>query len=174
VTLRTHERSPLFGAAGDHGVALNDAGRMVSQAWLDLEIRFDGVAIDVFVVMPDHLHGLIILNTSTISTTSPANGQEQALRPAISNSGTAAGDDIKPRAVVSLGRTMQAFKSITTLKYSDGVRGFGWAPFNGKVWHRNYHDHSVRSQPELDAIRRYIKDNPGKLADIHVGWDGLQ
>lgn len=62
----------------------------------------------------------------------------------------------------SLGRIIQAFKSITTHEYTINVKQNGWKPFPGKLWHRNYWEHIVRDENELNRIRQYIQNNPVK------------
>jgi len=60
----------------------------------------------------------------------------------------------------SLGRIIQAFKSITTRDYAIGVRDRGWRSFAGKLWQRNYYEHVVRNERELNRIREYVVYNP--------------
>lgn len=98
VTIVTQGRVRLFGEIQDNILLLNDAGRMISECWVDLHKRFSGVLIDEFVVMPNHFHGIIIL-TESISTHS--NGQPNL------------------NASNNLGDIIGAFKSITTNKYFD-------------------------------------------------------
>jgi len=154
-TITVLERACLYGARTENGVALNDAGRMIATEWRALDERFVNVTTDIFVIMPDHIHGILTIRDS---------GQRQALRPTVSQLGAIGGcdSDCKP---ISLGRIMQAFKSITTRKYIDGVRRLGWTPFNGKVWQRNYYERIVRSREELDSIRSYIASNPSQPYD---------
>ena len=65
----------------------------------------------------------------------------------------------------SLGRILQAFKSITTNAYIRGVNQSGWPPFMGRLWQRNYYERVIRDEKELAAIREYILNNPIKWAD---------
>ncbi|MDH3349034.1 MAG: transposase [Desulfobulbaceae bacterium] len=60
----------------------------------------------------------------------------------------------------TLGRIVQAFKSISTNKYINGVKQNGWPPFPNKLWQRNYWDHVIRHETELNIIREYIRANP--------------
>lgn len=55
---------------------------------------------------------------------------------------------------------MQWFKTMATNEYIRGVRNFGWEPFPGKLWQRNYFEHIVRREESLNRIRDYIRDNP--------------
>ena len=62
----------------------------------------------------------------------------------------------------TLGDVMGAFKSLTTGAYIRGVRQSGWPGFRGKLWHRNYYEHIIRSETELNRIREYIANNPAR------------
>ncbi len=62
----------------------------------------------------------------------------------------------------SLGRIIQAFKSLTTHEYTINVKQHGWTPFSGKLWQRNYWEHIVRNEQELNLILMYIQNNPAK------------
>jgi putative transposase len=60
----------------------------------------------------------------------------------------------------TLGRVVQAFKSITTCEYIDGVKRSGWPSFPGKLWQRNYWEHIIRDESEMVRICQYILNNP--------------
>ena len=55
-----------------------------------------------------------------------------------------------------------AFKSITTDEYIRGVKKPGWPRFDGRKWQRNFYEHIIRDDRELNAIRQYIQNNPAK------------
>lgn len=59
-----------------------------------------------------------------------------------------------------MGDIIGAFKSMTTNEYIRGVRQFRWTPFPGRLWQRNYYEHIIRNEDELNRIRGYIVDNP--------------
>jgi len=62
VTLCTHDGAVLFGDIVDGRMCLNDAGCMVNAVWRAMSDHSDGIDIDEFVIMPDHMHGIIIMN----------------------------------------------------------------------------------------------------------------
>lgn len=62
----------------------------------------------------------------------------------------------------TVGRVVQAFKSITTHEYVRGVKQYGWPRFKGKLWQRNYYEHVIRNDGQLNRIRKYIIENPAK------------
>ena len=59
---------------------------------------------------------------------------------------------------------VQWFKTMTTNEYIRGVKTMGWPPFPGKLWQRNYYEHIIRNEAELDRIRTYIANNPTQWA----------
>ena len=57
-----------------------------------------------------------------------------------------------------------AYKSVTTVEYVRGVKAYGWRRFAGRLWQRNYYEHVIRDEGELDRAREYIVNNPLKWA----------
>ena len=67
----------------------------------------------------------------------------------------------QPRGVApTLGDIVNWFKTMTTNQYIRGVKQNGWLPFRGKLWQRNYYEHIIRNEEELNHIRHYIAENP--------------
>ena len=59
-----------------------------------------------------------------------------------------------------LSAVVQWFKTMTTNEYIRGVKQHGWKPFPDRLWQRNYWEHIIRNQQELNQIRGYIRNNP--------------
>ena len=55
---------------------------------------------------------------------------------------------------------------MTTNKYIRGVKQYGWAPFPGRLWQRNYYEHIVPNENEMSRIREYIRNNPAQWATV--------
>ena len=106
---------------------------MIGHWWEELPNKFLAVTLDAFVVMPNHLHGIVMLLESENPGSIPT-----------------------PK----LGQVVQWFKTMTTNAYIHGVKEAGWEPFEGRVWQRNYYEHIIRNERELEAIRLYIAANP--------------
>jgi REP element-mobilizing transposase RayT len=53
---------------------------------------------------------------------------------------------------------------MTTNEYIRGVKKYGWVPFHGRLWQRNYYEHIVRDDNEMSRIREYIRGNPARWA----------
>jgi putative transposase len=151
VTICTKDRECLFGDIVDREMRSNDVGQMVHRTWNDLPIRNPGIETDEFVVMPNHVHGIIVI------VGAPLVGAHSSGM-VIDNAKTRAGT----RPAPTLGDVVGAFKSITTHQYTDGVRQKNWPPFYGKLWQRNYYEHIIRSEQSLQEIREYIINNPLK------------
>ena len=129
-------RCRLGRVVGDR-VALSAAGRMVQAEWQDLERRYPFVALDAYIVMPNHLHGALILQT----------GYEAGAAPGKSLSGVIA-----------------RFKTGTTYLYGEGVRTQGWPRYERRLWQRSFYERVIRNERELQAIREYIDLNPMRWA----------
>jgi REP element-mobilizing transposase RayT len=167
VTLCVHRRLPLFGEVESDTVRLTDAGRMVADWWHRLPTRFPAVRLDTFVVMPNHVHGIIgIVDAPAVhltdavhptGTVHPTVGADPRVRPP---SGRGTMPDQGAHAGAPLPQIVQWWKTMTTNAYIHGVRDAGWVPFDGRLWQRNYWERVVRSERELDLARRYIADNP--------------
>ena len=136
VTIDVQNRGHLFGEIVNGEMVLNDAGKMIEEQWQALKERFPLIDLDVYQVMPDHFHGIIVIVGATL---------------------VVALDVGKPS---TLGDIIGAFKSITTHKYIKGVEDHGWQRFSKRLWQRNYYEHVVRDETDLERIRKYIQSNP--------------
>ncbi len=155
VTICTQDRACLFGDVVDGAMRLNEAGQMAAALWDGLAARFSSVEIDQFVVMPNHLHGVLVLDagaggaTKEGATTRVAPTDDPVGAPLVG-------------APVRLGDVVGAFKSLATTGYIGGVKDKGWPPFRSRLWQRNYYEHVIRDEGALSRIRRYIDDNPAR------------
>lgn len=150
VTIVTHGRKWLFGEIAAGVTRLNDAGHMAQEVWNELPIHYAGVEVDEFVVMPNHIHGVIIVVGAGPCARPPKNGQPQGVAPT------------KNASVFSLPDIVHRFKTLTTKRYVDGIKQFDWRRFDGLLWQRNYFEHVIRSEESLSRIRQYILDNPAR------------
>jgi REP element-mobilizing transposase RayT len=158
VTVCVQGRECLLGEIVDGEMELNEAGRMVETWWRELSNKFPSVEIDTFVVMPNHFHGIVVINNPVGADlrVCPNNNVHVGadLRVGLSNAGAHPG--------APLHGIVQWFKTMTTNAYIRGVKQTNWPPFPGRLWQRNYYERIVRDEAELDAIRKYIDENPLK------------
>ena len=153
VTICAQDRALRFGEVRGEQMWPNDAGRMVQAAWDGVPHHYPGVDIDVFQLMPNHLHGIIVLYADEGEASSGSHS------PVADATDRLSGAERGPCAL-SLPGVVQRLKSLTTTRYREGVARCGWPRFRRRLWQRNYHEHVVRDEDELDRIRQYIIDNP--------------
>ena len=181
VTIVTQGRSCLFGEIVGKEMQLNEAGEMACAIWKALPQRFPSIEIDLFVVMPNHLHGIIVINQPKRATTRVAptklTNVGAGLVPAQNTNRcpdhrgitrdapieTMDGEMDRPTADrPALGDIIGAYKSLTTVEYVRGVKTMKWAPFHERLWQRNYYEHVVRHEESLRDLQQYILDNPAQ------------
>jgi REP element-mobilizing transposase RayT len=179
VTLVTQGREMLFGEIVNGETELNDFGKIVAETWLWLETQYPYVALGEWVVMPNHFHGVIFIEEPVGGDlrVAPGIGITPLIPQANPPANLIPGDGIFPRnggehagsplqrPNAPLSQMIQWFKTMTTNEYIRAVKQLGWKPFNGKLWQRNYYEHIIRSEPELDRITRYIESNPARWTD---------
>jgi len=151
VTICTRNRDNLFGKIIDGEMQLNHAGKMVKAIWEEIPTHYDGINIDKFVIMSNHIHGIVIIVGAgpcacPDSILPETNGQPQGVAP----------------TKLSLSDVIHRFKTMTTKRYTDGVKNQGWPPFSDKLWQRNYWEHIIRNEDDLNLIREYIHNNPAQ------------
>ncbi len=160
ITICVKNRQCLFGEIVGAGagpcacpeMVLNDAGRMVQSVWNEIPKYYFGVDIDAFQIMPNHVHGIIVL-VGAGPRAGPDGGQPRG-QPQGQPRGVA------PTTGLSLPDVVHRFKTMTTKRYIDGVKQHGWPRFGGKLWQRNYYEHIIRNDTDLQRIREYIENNP--------------
>jgi len=134
VTLCTHHRQHLFGIVIDGQMAHSQAGGLACDLWRSIPDRFPDVAIDEFVVMPDHVHGIVWTGIATPVT----------------------------RVGATTGDVIRWFKSTVHGGYRKGVNQANWPTYDHHLWHRGFHDHILRNDADLERIRQYIASNPAR------------
>jgi putative transposase len=142
VTVCTYQRECLLGDVivdGRTRVRLSEYGRIVRDAWFrSADIR-PGAALDAFVIMPNHLHSIIVFHADVgAHSRAPSDGRYRTPR--------------------SLGAFIAGFKSATTARINER-RGTPGLP----VWQRNYYEHVLRNEEALTRAREYIALNPLRL-----------
>ena len=143
VTICTQDKKHLFGEIINGEMRLNDSGKIVKEEWLrSSEIRKE-MTLDEWVIMPNHLHGIVVINDQTTnqSTLVGAHGRAPLLHR-------------QPRSLSSF---IAGFKSVTTKR----INGLCHIPAN-PVWQRNYYEHVIRDERELFKMRQYTQENPLK------------
>ena len=146
VTICAYQWECLFGDVRDGEMVLSEYGRIVQETWDDLPNHYPHVELDAWVVMPNHVHGIIVLAPDVDVVGAGPVGA--GLRPAP----TAGKPSPRRHDLPEIVRALKSFSArrINQLRHSPGV----------PVWQRNYYEHVIRTERALQAIRQYILDNP--------------
>ena len=137
VTVCTHRRQPTLGKISDGKIQLSNLGELVEHRWSSIPNHAPNVDLDHFVVMPNHVHGLIGVDA-------PGVHSESKRRPGELRGG-------------SVGAIVGGFKaSVTRIGRIEGTVGAD------SVWQRGFWEHIVRGPEALERIRRYIAENPSR------------
>lgn len=141
VTICAYGRECLFGEVADGEVVLSEYGAIIEQVWHDLPLHYPHVRLDTWVIMPNHVHGIIILV-----------GESDAVGAGLGPAPTAAPTAMKRHGLPEIVRALKSFSA----RRINELRGVSGVP----VWQRNYWEHVIRSERTLHLIQQYILDNP--------------
>lgn len=128
-----------MGAVVDGNVGLSAHGEVVMTCWEELPAHYPHVGLDAFAVMPNHVHAILLLNAEADDDV------RAGLRPALT---------ARRRGLPEI---VRAFKSFSARRVN-AARGSPGVP----LWHRNYYEHIIRDEAELERIREYVVNNPAK------------
>jgi len=146
VTICTRNRECLLGDVMKGKMRLNELGRMVQTVWDGLPERFPTVQLDAFVVMPNHVHGILVL-VGAGPVLSLVEGLALPLGGAASSAPTGSAS--------ILGKVVRAFKSISAIGVNRLLSRSGQS-----LRQRSYYEHVIRTEESLSRIREYIATNP--------------
>lgn len=151
ITICVKDRSPTFGRIEGHRVALNARGKIVRDAILDIPCHYRTIAIDSFVIMPDHVHVIVLIKHRKT---------ERVIVPR--NNGSVVGAGLRPaptRHDVPLSEIVRAIKSFSSRRINE------LSPvLHSFHWQRNYYECVIRDEQELFNARTYMQNNPSSSA----------
>ena len=160
VTIVTHRRLPFFGEILDGTMRLTSIGKIVAEEWQKTPQIRPNVLLDEWVVMPNHIHGIIVI-TSPVETprrgvSTPDRGVSTPDRGVSTpDRGVSTPTQWKPG---TLGTIINQFKSVCTKR----IRGGGNPEF---AWQSRFYDHIIRDERSMQHIRSYINANPFQWVD---------
>ena len=151
ITICTHDKKPTLGKIVDCETRLSDTGRIVENCWLEIPKHFPNVYLDEWIVMPNHIHGIIVIkfpralevsNEGTVcrAPTSRKNDELESFGKPVSG---------------SLATIVRSFKAAATKTVREQ---FGTEVL--PLWQRNYFEHVIRNEKSFHAIQNYIWENP--------------
>ncbi|MAT99697.1 MAG: transposase [Anaerolineaceae bacterium] len=140
VTICVKSGESILGKVVDGEMVLNDYGRIVAACWQDLVNHYEHVILDAFVIMPNHIHFIVIFVDTKVGA---------SLRPAPTRPAATGG---KKHGLPEIARALKSFSArrINELREATGT----------SFWQRNYYEHIIRNERALNAIREYIDNNP--------------
>jgi REP element-mobilizing transposase RayT len=135
ITICTDRHVWQFGDIVNEQIALSEAGSIVQAIWESLPQRFPGITLDEYIIMPNHMHGIVALPEKY--PVEAFAGKKNWRRP-------------------SIGSIIRTFKGAVThrIRHTTSKTTFQWQP--------NYHDHIGRNDVDIDRIRLYIINNPAQ------------
>lgn len=162
ITICTQWQKSYFGEVIDGNVKLNDIGNIVQDFWSQIPYHFENVELDVVLIMPNHIHGIVTIyedsHTNECNIVNEVNHRRDnswiILQQDISwnvstNKNTFRRNMLLPKIIGKF--KMQTAKQINQIKWIQ------W-----KFWQANYYEHVVRNERDLERIRTYIMNNPYK------------
>jgi len=117
---------------------LTTIGKIIDANWNNIPSGYENIEIDEYIIMPNHFHGIIMINCHTKAIP---------------------GIRATARVAPTLGNIIGAFKSRCVTDYLNHIRENN-VNVIGKIWQRNYYEHIIRNKRELHEIREYIQNNP--------------
>ena len=168
VTVCAWRKENMFGKISEGKISYSDVGEIISHIWRNLPDRFASIELDEFVIMPNHIHGIIVLNVGAglaLPGTRPDSPPSRTCEIKPKRKGAASSAPTKnnltnPDAInhaPTLGDIMRTFKSVSTIAVNRHFDRRGYP-----LWQRNYYEHIIRNESELHPIREYIRYNPLK------------
>jgi len=160
VTILVKDRQHLFGSIRNGHPHLSEVGNVAEQCWQEIPEHYPTVKLDEYIIMPNHVHGIIQI---IARSKGEAYVRAENLQPLHRRDG----------------KQKHKFQQVIPKSLSAIVRGYkigvtNWCRNNGHdyfQWHRNFHDHIIESKEELYQIRNYIRNNPKRWEE---GEDDLQ
>jgi putative transposase len=144
ITVCTRNRELLFGDVVRGQMQINEVGRIVETVWLSLPQFYAGIELDGFIIMPNHVHGIVIIR-SGVGAIHESPLQKDGSLP------------VGERRRMLLSKMIGRFKMVSAKNINLVRKTSGLA-----VWQRNYYEHIIRYEASLDRIRQYIADNPAQ------------
>ena len=142
VTICAYNRECLFGEVIEGAMILNKYGKLASNSWQDIARHFPFVLNDLFVVMPNHVHGIINISSRGIACYAPTKSRPNRF------------GGVAPSSISAI---IRSYKSAVTKGINELLKSAGMP-----IWQRNYYEHVIRDEDDLNSIREYIQFNPQK------------
>lgn len=167
VTINTKNHKEYFGEVLNNNMVLNVLGKIVENCWLDIPKHYPNVELDNYVVMPNHIHGIIILNESSVET---CHGKSLLHGKSLHH-----GKSLLPDHVSKYGKPIKNSLPMVINHFKGAIKR--WCNQNGYnqfAWQARYYDRIIRNEKELFHIRKYIINNILKWELDSIETDNLE
>lgn len=151
ITLVCAQRASFFGRVDQEMVQLNDFGKIALRAWTETPVIRPNVGLGAFVIMSNHLHAIVSINTYKGERNKPRIGKF-----------------ISPTQTI--GAIVRGYKGAVTSRIKHYVREaeqdssmnapVNLIPEQGSIWQANYHEHIIKDELTFSKVSKYIWDNP--------------
>ncbi|KAA6345134.1 hypothetical protein EZS27_007283 [termite gut metagenome] len=171
VTMCCQDKICRFGKIEKGEMILNESGQIAYDEWVMLPERYSHVTLDVFQIMPNHIHGIIALNVTVVvgatlavaqNAVAPNNGMNIADGGATAN-GTMTANRATASVAPTIGNMVGVYKSLVMNKCLEIYKSKNECM--GKLWQRNYYEHIIRNEQSYQNISNYIINNPANWKD---------
>jgi len=152
ITICTYARICFFGELNGENICLNKYGNIVNKCWQEIPQHFHEFIPAPFIIMPNHVHGIVVISKRTLST-NPA----VETRHAVSRASNHICEAFQKPVSHSVPTIIRSFKSAVTRHLNALNENLPMS-----VWQRNYYEHIIRNDEELNRAIEYIKFNPIK------------
>ena len=143
ITICAQDRNHFFGTIQNGNMQLSEIGKLAEQYWMEIPNHFSFVELGNFIVMPNHVHGILIINNLSLS------GSAETRQCLVSTIGSSRFQNQGKNTISSI---VGSYKSIVTKMSRKINPNFGWQS--------RFHDHIIRNSKSFDTIQNYIFDNP--------------
>ena len=162
ITICCQDKRSRFGQVIHGKMVLNAYGQIAYDEWLKLQERFSNLQLDVFQIMPNHMHGVVALVGATLAVApNDVVAPNDAVAPndVVANDYNRAGASPAPTIfdIVGAYKSLVANGCLKIYKSKNEIMG--------KLWQRNYYEHIIRNEKSYQNISKYIINNPCKWAD---------
>ncbi|MFH1440713.1 MAG: transposase [Candidatus Omnitrophota bacterium] len=142
LTICSNNKKNIFGkyneyvreglASSHNNIQLSIIGQIIDIQWNDITNKYNNIELDKYIVMPNHIHGILIINKR---------------------------EDARPSPTIF--DIICSFKSKCTVEYLKYIKHNN-LNISGKIWQRAFYEHVIRNELSLNEIREYIINNPAK------------
>ena len=149
VTINTQKRGCFFGDICNRNMVLSGIGKIAQKFWLEIPIHFPFVKLDEFIIMPNHVHGIIVIDNGDKAMCRDV-AMQRLYKRGLNNYINQFMSNISPSAG-SLSTIVRSYKSAVKKFATINNINFSWQP--------RYHEHIIRNEYSLEKIRCYIRNN---------------